>query len=135
MRSNVEVDVEVVGGSRSDRPSKRRHPREYKERIVAEYDALPPSDGQRGSLLRREKLARHQISAWRRQFADEAAGVPARRPKRTPGEVELDRLRQSNARLEVELQRTRLAVEIAGKAVALLELLSERAAPGSKPPT
>jgi transposase len=102
---------------------------------VAEYDALPAADGQRGSLLRREKLARHQISAWRRQFADEAAGGQVRRAKRTPAEIELDRLRKENARLEAELQRTRLTVQIAGKAVALLELLSESAAPGSRPPT
>jgi transposase len=135
MPSSEVTAVETPGGSGYSRPGYRRHSREYKERIVAEYDALPMNDGQRGSLLRREKLGRHQLSAWRRQFTEEAAGVPVRRPKRTPGEIELDQLRKANARLEAELHRTRLALEITGKAHALLELLSESAAPGNRPPS
>ena len=49
--------------------------------------------------------------------------------------VELERLRRRNERLETELARTRLALEITGKAHALLEMLSESAAtdPKSKP--
>jgi transposase len=126
--------VEGLGVAASERPSKRRHSREYKERVVAEYDALAAGGGLRGSLLRREKLARRQVTEWRRQFADEAAGAPARRPKRTPAEVELDTLRRANARLEAEVYRTRLALEITGKAHELLELLSESVAPGNMPP-
>jgi len=39
----------------------------------------------------------------------------------------LDKLRKRNAKLEGELARTRLALEITGKAHALLEMLSESA--------
>ncbi|MGH9223541.1 MAG: hypothetical protein ACRD2W_07085 [Acidimicrobiales bacterium] len=39
----------------------------------------------------------------------------------------MEKLRAKNARLEAELARTRLALEITGKAHALLELLSESA--------
>jgi hypothetical protein len=38
-----------------------------------------------------------------------------------------ERIRKKNAKFESELKRTRLALEITGKAHALLELLSESA--------
>ena len=47
--------------------------------------------------------------------------------KRTPEQVELERVRRRNQRLEAELARTRAALEIVGKAHALLEQLSESA--------
>jgi len=114
------------------RPGNRRHSREFKQRVVAEYDALPKQSGDRGSFLRGHRLGRHQISVWRRELegatADKTGGVPAsRRSKRSPDQVELERLRTRNAKLEAELARTRLALEITGKAHALLELFSESA--------
>ena len=57
----------------------------------------------------------HQISVWRRGFAEEAAGAPARRAKRTSEQMEIEALRKKTARLEGELQRTKLALEITGK--------------------
>jgi transposase len=119
------------------RPGNRRHSKEFKEQVVAEYDLLPMQTGERGSFLRAHRLGRHQISAWRSQQAGETAGkvagktgrVPvSRRPKRTPEQVENERLVKQNARLQAELARTRLALEITGKAHALLEMLSESAA-------
>ena len=44
----------------------RRFGLEYKCRIISEYDSLPPGDGSRGSLLRREGLRRNQVSEWRK---------------------------------------------------------------------
>jgi transposase len=119
------------------RPGNRRHSKEFKERVVAEYDLLPMQTGERGSFLRAHRLGRHQISAWRSQQAGQTAGkvagktgrVPAsRRPKRTPDQVEIDRLVKQNVKLQAELARTKLALEITGKAHALLEMLSESAA-------
>jgi hypothetical protein len=52
---------------------------------------------------------------------------------RTPEQTELEKLRRRNERLEAELGRTRLALEITGKAHALLEMLSEGA--GIEPPS
>ena len=129
-------EVESTGeASEMLRSGHRRHSREYKERIVAEYEALGDDvPGSKGSFLRREKLSRHQVSEWRRMFADEAAGAPARRVKRTSDQVELEQLRKANARLQGELARTRLALEITGKAHALLELFSESAAIETRPP-
>jgi transposase len=51
--------------------------------------------------------------------------APKAKAKRTPEQVEVDKLRRRNERLEAELARTRLAVEITGNAHALLDLLSE----------
>jgi hypothetical protein len=58
-----------------------------------------------------------------------------KKPKRTPEQVELEKLRRRNELLEAELERTKLALEITGKAHALLEMLSESADsdPKSKP--
>jgi transposase len=104
--------------------TRRRFTREFKARIVDEYDAADRE--QRGALLRREGLYTSHISEWRHQLADVETPASSRR-RRTAEQAELDRLRKTTARLEAELQRTKLALEITGKAHALLELLSESA--------
>ena len=65
---------------------------------------------------------------WRRaRDAGALAGLAAqaRRACKTPEQVELGRLRRANERLAGELARTKAALEIVGKAHALLEQLSE----------
>jgi transposase-like protein len=67
---------------------------------------------------------------WRRaRDAGALAGLAEKpgRPARTPAEVEADRLRRENERLRAELAKSKAALEVAGKAHALLELLSESA--------
>ena len=111
------------------RPRRRSFTAEYKARILDEYDGLPMGGPGRGALLRREGLYTSHLAEWRRvrNSAGEEALAPKARPRRSPEGVELDRLRRRNERLEHELKRTRLALEITGKAHALLELLSESA--------
>jgi len=48
--------------------------------------------------------------------------------------VDNERLRKENEKLSTELARTRAALGVVGKAHALLELLSESADSGKKPP-
>jgi hypothetical protein len=48
--------------------------------------------------------------------------------------VDNERLRKENEKLARELARTRAALEVVGKAHALLELLSESADSATKPP-
>ncbi len=119
------------------RPRRRSFTAEYKERILAEYDALPVGSEERGALLRREGLYTSHIAEWRKaRDAGARQGLaPKAKAKRSPEQVELEKLRWRNERLEAELARTRLALEITGKAHALLELLSESADsdPKSKP--
>lgn len=97
---------------------------------MAEYDELPHGSPERGALLRREGLYTSHISEWRRQrdaAALDGLSPKPRPPKRTPEQVELDKLRRRNAKLEEELNKTKLALEITGKLHALLETLSESA--------
>jgi transposase-like protein len=111
------------------RPRRRTFTAEYKERMLAAYDALPHGSEERGALLRREGLYTSHLAEWRKaRDAGARSGLgPKAKAKRTPEQVEVAKLRRRNERLEAELARTRLALEITGKAHALLELLSESA--------
>lgn len=119
------------------RPRRRSFTAEYKSRVLAEYDGLPPGSEGRGALLRREGLYSSHLAEWRkaRDAAARQGLAPKGKARRSPEWFEVEKLRRRNARLEAELARTRLALEITGKAHALLELLSESAAtdPKSKP--
>ena len=119
------------------RPRRRSFSAQYKEAILAEYDALPTGSTGRGALLRREGLYTSHIAEWRKaRDAGARDGLaPKPKAKRSPEQLEVEKLRRRNERLEAELSRTKLALEITGKAHALLELLSESADsdPKSKP--
>lgn len=107
------------------RPRRRTFTADYKLAVVAEYDAAD-AEG-RGALLRREGLYTSHISEWRKaRDRGTLAGPPARK-RRSAEQAELDKLRRRNEKLEAELAKTKLALEITGKAHALLELLSESA--------
>jgi transposase-like protein len=113
------------------RPKRRTFPAEYKLRIVAEYDAAP--NGEKGAILRRERLYHSHVIEWRaaRDAGAMATLVDRRtsevRPKKAAEQAELERLRKKVARLEVEAARKDAALELMGKANALLELLSKSA--------
>ena len=114
----------------SPRPSRRSFSPEYKLQILAEYDAAP--NGEKGAILRREGLYSSHVIEWARaRDAGALEGVTGARrskhQKRSTEAVELERLRARNAKLESELARTRTALDIMGKAHALLEQLSESA--------
>ncbi len=119
------------------RPRRRTFTAEYKAQILDEYDALPHGSEERGALLRREGLYTSHIAEWRkaREAGAREGLTPKAKAKRSPEQAELEKLRRCNERLEAELERTKLALEITGKAHALLELLSESADsdPKSKP--
>ena len=120
------------------RPRRRTFTAEYKQRMLAEYDALPHGSEERGALLRREGLYTSHIAEWRKARdagVREGLAPKQKKAKRSPEQIEVERLRRRTERLEAELERTKLALEITGKAHALLELLSESADsdPKSKP--
>ena len=71
------------------------------------------------------------ISEWRKASSTGAlAGLTGtqRSRKRTPEQVELEKLRRRNEHLERELAKTKAALMIMGKARELLELLTESSA-------
>lgn len=132
MRTDVGEDGPMGSSPRADRPKRRTFTPEYKLAIVAEYDGLSEA-GARGALLRREGLYHSHIIEWRRaRDAGVLAGPasrPGRRPGKSPERAEVERLRRENERLQAELAKTRAALDVVGKAHALLGLLSESAEP------
>ena len=101
---------------------------EYKLAVLAEYDAAEP--GEKGAILRREGLYSSHVVDWRRaRDAGALAGLSTspRTAGRTAEQVDNARLKARAERAERELAKTRAALEIMGKAHALLELLSESA--------
>jgi transposase len=114
------------------RPRRRTFTAAYKAEMLDRYDAIEKGSPERGALLRREGLYSSHIAEWRKQRdAGAQQGLAPRssagKRAKTPEEKELETLRRRTAALEAELERTRLALEITGKAHALLELLSESA--------
>ncbi|URM88686.1 hypothetical protein LUW75_24135 [Streptomyces sp. MRC013] len=120
-----------AGDDPAPKPKRRTFSAEYKLRIVAEYDAAPA--GEKGAILRRERLYHSHVIEWRQ--AREAGSLDALvdrrtsavRPKKAAEQAEPERLRKKVARLERDPARRDAALEVTGKANALLELLSESA--------
>ena len=121
---------------RSDQPRRRSFTAKYKLDILTEYEAA--NSEARGVLLRREGLYSSHLSEWRKARDNGALGglaaVP-RSPKTSALDKENAKLKGRAERAERELARTKAALEIMGKAHALLEMLSESAdtEPRSKP--
>ncbi|WP_103517197.1 transposase [Streptomyces sp. SM10] len=125
------TSTETAGSDPAPRPKRRSFTSEYKLRIVAEYDAAPRNE--KGAVLRRERLYHSHVKEWR--AARDAGALenlvdrrtsPAR-AKKSAAEVENEKLRQQVARLEKDLARNKAALEVMGKASALLEMISESA--------
>lgn len=140
--SEILVDVSTSSsdrprpGGRADdpapRPSRRVFSPEYKLAIVAEYENAP--NGEKGAILRREGLYSSHIIEWARArdagVLTTGSGEKSTGPKRakkTAEQLELEKLRRENEKLKSDLGKTRMALDIMGKAHALLEGLSESA--------
>jgi len=109
---------------------------EYKLRMVAEYDRAS-TPGERGGLLRREGLYHSHIIEWRKA---RDAGTLVGRPAAERPEARQDKENEQTVRRrrrgptgEQAEARTQAALDIMGKAHALLELLSESAEPTREP--
>jgi transposase len=115
---------------RSDGPRRRRvfTAPEKLAHLGAYEQACEQGDG--GGYLRREGLYSSLISEWRKQR--DAGVLAGRKPgekvgKLSPEQAEIARLTRENTRLNKRLNTTEAALDIMGKAHALLESLSERA--------
>lgn len=117
-------------GPRAQRPKRRSFTGEYKAEILAEYDAA--DRGERGAILRREGLYSSHIIEWRKAAeAGAADGLgPADRNRRDRArDKEIEQLRARAEKAESELARSKAALDLMGKAHALLESVSESAGP------
>src|SRR5450759_809032 len=132
-RAHDEVMTED-GPTLPDKPRRRTFTAEYKLAIVEAYDACA-GDGDKGALLRREGLYSSHIVEWRRaRDAGGKSGLGQAQRKKTSRDARA--LAKANAkieRLESDLAKHTLALGIAGKAHALLEMLAESAQDEQKP--
>ena len=117
-------DPEVV-----DKPSRRRFAPSYKLRIVEEADRCR-EPGEVGRLLRREGLYSSHLTTWR--AAARSGSLSALSKKRgrkanepNPLEGKLRKLERENARLEKELHKAHLIIDVQGKVAGLLGLSLE----------
>jgi transposase len=123
------------GADPAPKPSRRAFSPAYKLAMVAAYESAP--NGEKGALLRREGLYSSHIIEWTRARDAGLLGKPgqetvpgtagAGRSKKSSEQIELEKLRRQNERLQADLKKTRMALDIMGKAHALLEELSESA--------
>ena len=93
---------------------RRQHPAEYKLRILHEVDECK-GKGEVGALLRREGLYSSLVSKWREQRErGSLTGLSGHRrgPKVDANAVELARLQRENKRLQEQLQRAELIIDV-----------------------
>ncbi|WP_120298694.1 hypothetical protein [Gordonia phthalatica] len=76
-------------------------------------------------ILRREASYSSHVAEWRKQQAAESAGP--RPATRTGRDREMEKPRARAEAAEAELAKTQAALDLVGKAHALLEMLSESA--------
>ena len=124
-RNNGGMDQRKQDPDPAAKPVRRTFTAEKKLALVAEYETAD-SDG-KGALLRREAIYTSHISQWRKQRDRGTLTGPAPRRRKSAEQLELEKLRKRNEQLAAELKKSKLALEITGKAHALLELLSESA--------
>ena len=123
-------------GDPAPKPSRRVFSPAYKLAMVAAYESA--ANGVKGALLRRERLYSSHIIEWTRARDAGLLGEPdggesgspaaaGRSKKKSSEQLELEKLRRQNEKLQADLKKTRMALDIMGKAHALLEELSESA--------
>ena len=130
-----------VTDEQQGRPKRRTFTKAYKARILAAFDALPEGSPERGALLRKERLYHSHIEHWRKQAENGTLAASTGKPKRDVESEEMAALRAENKKLKAdaaklesrnekltgELGKTKTALDIAGKAFALLQDISSSA--------
>ena len=111
-----EMKTEVVAKAK-----RRQHPAEYKLRILREVETCK-GKGDVGALLRREGLYSSLVSKWREQHDRGSLtrlSEKRRGPKVEANAEELLRLQRENKRLQAQLERAELIIDVQKKIVQL----------------
>jgi transposase-like protein len=98
---------------------------EDRRRILEEYDSYPRGDVRRGALLRRHGVYSSQVAKWRERIkrgqTDLSPQAPGPKPQPVdPVAVENARLTRENARLQAELDKATLIIDVQKKIAMLL---------------
>src|SRR5947199_10641102 len=95
----------------------------YKKRILAEADAAAGS-GQIGELLRREGIYSSTLTRWRRERDNAVDSAFSQKrgpePKRNPLTAENEKLRRQNQRLQEDLRKAEIIIDVQKKVAMLL---------------
>ncbi len=117
-------DPEVV-----DKPTRRRFSPSYKQRLVEEADRCT-EPGEVGRLLRREGLYSSHLTTWRKAARQGSLmGLSKKRGRKAiehnPLDAKVQKLERECARLEKELHKAHLIIDVQGKVAGLLGLSLE----------
>ena len=120
----------LPGPATAERPLRRTFTVEYKRRILREVDSAAASEeaGAIGALLRREGLWSSYLTSWRRE--DERGDLTEQKPKKrgpkpAPKNALADenaQLRRQNVRLQSELDKAKVIIDVQKKLSTLLGL-------------
>lgn len=117
-------------GAKPERPAvakKRQYTAEFKQRILREVEALEASGerGAPGAFLRREGITWSHVHRWKRE-RDEG-GMAALQPRKRGPKVkrdaaadELERQRRQIERLQEQLRKAEIIIDVQKKLAALL---------------
>ena len=117
-------DPEVV-----DKPSRRRFAPSYKLRIVEEAEGCT-DPGEVGRLLRREGLYSSHLTTWRKAARSGSLSALSKKRgrksnERNPLAWKMQKLEREVVRLERELHKAHLIIDVQGKVAGLLGLSHE----------
>ena len=113
---------------RTERAKRRSFEAGFKLRVLDQWDRADAAE--RSAILRREGIYSSMISDWKRQRREGLLKDGSRTPtgRGGPSYAEVDRLRRENQKLQAQLAKAQLVIEVQGKVSALLEELSKSAA-------
>ena len=125
------IEGQTVGAFESVSPGPEATPKakrrsfsaSYKKKILAEVEAAVGS-GSIGEILRREGIYSSTLTSWRRERDAAVDSVFSRKrgpeSKRNPLTAENEKLRRQNLRLQEELRKAEIIIDIQKKLATLL---------------
>lgn len=112
-------DPEVTPG----KAKRRSFSASYKKKIVAEAEAAAGSGGI-GEILRREGIYSSTLTRWRKERDSALEGAFSKKrgpePKHNPFSAENEKLRRQNQRLQEELRKAEIIIDVQKKVAMLL---------------
>jgi transposase-like protein len=125
----IEGQKAVLAGTESPDPEvtpkakRRSFSASYKKKILAEVEAAAGT-GNIGEILRREGIYSSTLTSWRKERDAAVDGAFSRKrgpePKRNPLTGENEKLRRENQRLQEELRKAELIIDVQKKVATLL---------------
>jgi transposase len=112
-------DVEV-----SAKPQRRIFTAEEKKRILEETDRALANGGGVGTILRREGIYSSTLHGWRKERDKAVSKAFSQKrgpqPQRNPLAAENEKLRRHNQRLQEELEKAHIIIDVQKKVAQLL---------------